>query len=136
MPVKIKHKQLGNTEIVNYTNWEKHHDHALWDIIEMWDVVKLYNRQGGKEIYQSTVDEEIALDAMKNQQGKKALFFKPLEPIGSGFSIKTQKAHAVIKRVKTIISKYNNNIWVVTIIGGLVVLILGTIILVKLGYLK
>jgi len=81
MPVKIKHKHDGEIKTVAYVNWISHYNHTLWEVMQMWDVGKIYNVQGEKPIYQSTVDKKDFLDAIQHPTNKNALDFEPLPNI-------------------------------------------------------
>jgi hypothetical protein len=126
MPVKIKHKQLDKIEIVTYINWANNYNHQLWDVLEMWDVGKVYNVQGEKPTYQSTVDKQDFLDAMKHPVNQNALRFEELPSIGKRFRIGTSKRYT-IKNIKAIINSclsiFKRDYIKLVIIGLLVLLI-------------
>lgn len=76
------------------------------------------------------------INISKHPTNQNTLRFEPLPDIGNLLPINTPKAYAPIKtKIKATIHKYKNNLWLITIIGGLIVLILGTWILVKIGVL-
>jgi hypothetical protein len=81
MPVKIKHKQLDKIEVIPYVNWISHYNHQLWDVIRIWDIGKIYNVQGTKPVYQTTVDKSAFLEAMKIPINQNALLFEPIPDV-------------------------------------------------------
>lgn len=89
MPVKIKHKQLDKVEVIPYTVWVSQYNHQLWDLVKMWDVGKIYNVQGEKPVYQSTVDKNAFLDAMKHPVNQNALLFEPIPDVDNSPDLET-----------------------------------------------
>jgi len=81
MPVQIKHKQLGTIETIDYTKWITSYNPKVWDIIRMWDIVKIYNVQTDTPRYQSTCEKTVAIDAISHPANANALMYEDVPNI-------------------------------------------------------
>lgn len=63
--VTIQNKILKHTEIVDYEVWISEYKHELWDVLEISDVVDLYNHQDSPPRLQATMERTKAEEAVR-----------------------------------------------------------------------
>jgi len=162
MPVKIKNILNGKVEIVDVReskNREKYPSN-MWQVVARKDIVHIYEpKQNERTGYidrgeHEKKDLEAELTGHPNysfkdvpdrgnweefiftQKEENNQSLEPVRETGNLLPINTPKAYTIINKTKTTIDKYKNNIWTVTIIGGLIVLILGTVFLKLAGVIR
>ncbi len=136
MPIKVKNKLNGQIVDTVVENWYNGiFSSNKWELVYQKDVFlikKEVNCRWELVGYHELESTDKMIDNHKNYVCER-LPDLDLLPKGNLLPTKTPKAYAAINKGKIIISKYKDNIWIVTIVGGLIVLILGTWILKKAG---
>lgn len=64
MPVKIRHKQLGDIKEVTYHEYFHNVNKNIWSVLKIWDIAELYNSNTGTEVWQATIELEEAIEAI------------------------------------------------------------------------
>lgn len=145
MPVKIRHIQLNKIEWVVWDNYfHNYKNNNLYQILEFKDIYELYNRKSGTELWQTTLEKDAAIEALKkhpdifrielsklNGKTEKGIVNRLLAKyeanqglsrydIGNLRPLKKPIIYDTKSKINQIINKYNNNALVIDIVSGLI----------------
>lgn len=141
----IKNNKTGETAVIKVEFWDNTDifNHQVWTVIGEKGLVQVYE-QVGDEIVKAFRWEKGLIFLLTGQFPDKEYIFEDLPDWGTAEDgsdlydrgVISDKISSAMKAIKNFFLRSKDNLWAVTVLGGLLVIILGTWILVKIGIIK